>query len=408
MAIGTSLNFTNSCDMVLAQQEAIARLAMQQSSGKRMLNPSDDPLGAASSINLRQAAAMNDTFATNRARALDSLGAEENTLQATITAMQSALERVVYAGNGSVTDTDRRSIALDLQSVRDALMGHANARDGNGTYLFSGYDGGVKPFNEDGTYAIPNTTSQQRMIQVGSTRSLAAGDVGSSIFARANPGSQGYIAAADLGNKGTASFSEVSFDPKGVHADRDFAIAFTTDPTGAITYEVNQSKPGELDTKTGPFAYTEGAAIDLGGAKFTISGVPANGDIIKVEATQRADVNVFKTLDRLIGALNTPASTDPVAAAALKNELSTANRALHEIYDNISTVESSVGTRVREIESLDKSGSMQQMSYVKQISDIENINIVSVISELELRRAALMASTMAMKIIQQSNIYTQS
>jgi flagellar hook-associated protein 3 FlgL len=494
--ISTSLSYSNARDMVLAQQEAIGRLSQQLGTGARMLSPSDDPLGAAQSINVRQADAMNTTFKANRGSASDALGNENNTLNSVVLNLQSSLQTVVAAGNLTISDTARAAYATQLQSLRDALLGLANTKDGSGTYMFSGYNGASQPFNADGSYAIPDSANQQRLVQVNSTRQLSNGDVGSDVFARANPGAQGYIATAGASNVGTGTFSQISFDPKGANATDNFTVTFSNDAAGnlqytavgtptlpntsvvidatALTanvaastggaaggtivggvqvaddgkyyvqvtggatdglYEVNIDSAGAATlapattpttpaptnltpTTTamvfgppvtiGPKPYVDGEPIDLDGAKFSVTGTPAVNDTIEVDTNQSADVNVFKTLDDLIAAMKKPMDNDPVARAALSNQLATANKKLNTVYDNIGTVLASVGARQNEITDLNTIGNTQTLSNAKRLSDIENVDIVSAYSEMALRQTALLASTLATKAIQSSHIYTQS
>ena len=68
--------------------------------------------------------------------------------------------------------------------------------------------------------------------------------------------------------------------------------------------------------------------------------------MINVESIQSTDVDVFATLDSLISALDAPSAGDPVATARLNNELATANKKLASNYDNVLTVNASVGARM--------------------------------------------------------------
>lgn len=412
MVSSTTLSYNNARDMVLAQQEAIGRLSQQMSSGKSMLTPSDDPLGAARSITLRQADSVNTTFASNRATATANLASEGVVLSSTVTAMQSALQALVSAGNGTLSDTDRASYATQLQSLRDSLLGYANTRDVNGSYQFSGYAGSTAPFSESGDYLIGDAQNQSRLVQADATTSISTSDVGSDIFARANPGSQGYIASAGTAatpNTGTGTFSSIAFDASGANAGKNFDISFTDDGAGGLVYHVatiDSTGTRTDDAFTG--AYVDGGSLDLGGATLTLSGQPKASDTFSVETNSTADLNVFKTLDAVIAALKTPVSGDPVAQANLTNALNTANKKLTESYNNVLTVQSSNGTRTVRLLALDTIGVAKTETLSQQLSAVENVDVVSAVSDLALRQAALTASSLAFKAIQSSHIYTQS
>ncbi len=51
----------------------------------------------------------------------------------------------MQAGNGTLSDADRASLATTIQSSYDQLVGIANSDDGNGQYLFAGFKSGSRP-----------------------------------------------------------------------------------------------------------------------------------------------------------------------------------------------------------------------------------------------------------------------
>ena len=122
--------------------------------------------------------------------------------------------RVVQAGNGTFADSDRQALSTALKNARDALLGLANSTDGNGQYLFSGFQGGVVPYAQDTTGKIVYSgATGERTVQVDQSRQMSTSDIGSDVFNRANPGSQAYVSTAAAANTGTAQFSTVSVTP---------------------------------------------------------------------------------------------------------------------------------------------------------------------------------------------------
>ena len=75
----------------------------------------------------------------------------EGTLSDVTNLLQNAQELVVSAGNGTLNDSSRRAIATELRGNLDELLGLANRTDGNGQYLFSGFQGSTKPFADTGS-----------------------------------------------------------------------------------------------------------------------------------------------------------------------------------------------------------------------------------------------------------------
>ncbi|MFY1874300.1 flagellar hook-associated protein FlgL [Achromobacter xylosoxidans] len=418
MRLSTSMMYSNGLKGVLAQESDMNRLVEQVGSGKKFLTPADDPLSASLAINVAQTQSMNSTYQLNRNTAKTNLGQENNVLDSITTALADVRTRVVQAGNGTFADSDRQALSTALKNARDALLGLANSTDGNGQYLFSGYQGGVVPYSQDTTGKIVYSgATGERTVQVDQSRQMSTSDIGSDIFNRANPGSQAYVSTAAQANTGTAQFSTVSVTPGSPNIGKDFRLQFESDPTTGnmgyrvITTDPNANPPVPPVTTPAPPAaptvYTPDAAIDFGGVSVVIKGTPQNGDVIDVQSVQSADVDMFNTLDSLIKTLDSPIAGDPVALAKLNNELATANKKLSTNYDNVQTVAASVGARMNELDALDATGTQKGLSYSKSLSDLEDLDYYSGASQLALRQVALQAASAAFMTIQGSSLFSR-
>lgn len=418
MRLSTTMMYTNGLSGVLAQESDMNRLVEQVGSGRKFLTPADDPLSASLSIGVAQTQSMNTTYGLNRNTAKTNLGQEANVLDSITTALQDVRTRVVQAGNGTFADSDRQALSTALKSARDALLGLANSTDGNGQYLFSGYQGGVVPYAQDATGKIVYSgATGERTVQVDQSRQLSTSDLGSDIFNRANPGSTAYVSTAAPTNGGTAQFGTVSVTPGSPNIGKNFSLQFEADPaTGNMGYRVittdpNATPPAPPVTTpappAGPTPYTEGASIDFGGVAVVVKGTPQNGDVIDVESIQSADVDMFNTLDNLIKVLDSPIAGDEKALARLNNELATANKKLATNYDNVLTVGASVGARLNELEALDATGTQKGLSYSKSLSDLEDLDYYAGASQLALRQVALQAASAAFMTIQGSSLFSR-
>ncbi|SAI60597.1 flagellar hook-associated protein 3 [Bordetella ansorpii] len=410
MRLSTSLLYQNGLNGLLNQQSTLSKLQQQLSSGRAFLSPADDPLAAALTVNITQTASMNETYGANRAKANTTLGLEDNALSSIITTMQDVMKRIVEAGNGTMSDADRLSLATALASARDQLVGLGNTTDGNGQFLFSGYQGNSAPFVQDSDGNVTYSGDQgQRMIQVDQTRQIASSDVGSDIFGKAAAGTLAYIAQADSGNTGTGTFSTVSFNAPDAsnNVKSDFSIAFSNNATtGELEYTVTVT-PAPTNGNPASFTapYVAGDTIDMGGVSMKISGEPAAGDTFTVETPKDSNMDMFETLNELIGALKAPSTNDPQANANLVNQLASANKQMSLAYDNVLTVRASVGARMNELDALDATGDQKGLSYTKQLSDLEDVDAYKVTSELVMRQTALDAAAKAFTLIQGSSLF---
>ncbi|WLW59339.1 flagellar hook-associated protein FlgL [Achromobacter aegrifaciens] len=413
MRLSTSMMYSNGLKGVLSQESDMNRLVEQVGSGRKNLTPADDPLAAALAISVAQTQSMNSTYGMNRQTANTNLGQEGNTLTAVTNALQEARTRIIQAG-GVLSDSDRQTLSTALKSTRDALLGLANTTDGNGQYLFSGNDGSVIPYSKDATGKIVYSNSVgERTIQVDQSRQLSTSDLGKDIFGRANPGSQAFVASAANSNTGTAEFGSASVTPGSANAGKKFSVQFETDATtGKMGYRVTTTNPDGSSTTApaagSPAAYADGATIDLGsGVSVSIKGAPNAGDVINVDSVQAIDMDVFATLDNVIAALDAPSAGDPVATAKLNNALATANKKLANTYDNVLTVQASVGARMNELDALNATGTQKGLSYSKSLSDLEELDYYQGASQLALRQVALQAASAAFMTIQGSSLFSR-
>lgn len=179
MRISTQMMYQQNMRGITDSQSRWLAYGEQMSTGKRVNRPSDDPIAASQAVVLSQAQAQNSQYALARTFATQKVSLEENVLTQVTTAIQSAQEKIVYAGNGSLSDNDRASLATDLQGIRDQLLNLANTTDGNGRYIFAGYKTESPAFKDDGTYAGGSTPISQ---QVDSARNMQISHTGDSVF----------------------------------------------------------------------------------------------------------------------------------------------------------------------------------------------------------------------------------
>lgn len=183
MRVSTNTLYDQGVRSMLQQQNSMFKLQQQLSSGKRIMTPSDDPIGAARAHELVQSLSLNSQYIDNRYRAADSLQQVDSTLGSVSNLIQSVRTMAVAAGNPAFSDSERKMMAIELRGHFDELLGLANTRDEQGNYLFSGFQGNTKPFVEqaDGSVAYKGDQGQ-RLIQVSGSRQLPVSETGDAIF----------------------------------------------------------------------------------------------------------------------------------------------------------------------------------------------------------------------------------
>lgn len=180
MRISTQMMYEQSMRGVTNSQSLWLSYGEQMSTGKRINRPSDDPIAASQAVVLSQAQTQNSQYALARSFATTKVSLEENVLSQVTTAIQAAQEKIVNAGNGTLSDDDRASLATNLQGIRDQLMNLANSTDGNGRYIFSGYKTEAAAFDQTtGDYKGGGTPISQ---QVDSARTMQISHTGTEVL----------------------------------------------------------------------------------------------------------------------------------------------------------------------------------------------------------------------------------
>jgi flagellar hook-associated protein 3 FlgL len=414
MRISTQSFYEQSRTAMGSLQSNLLRTQQQLGAGTRMLAPSDDPLGTTRAMALAQSIAMNSQYSASRTQATQTLMQEESVLQSTTSVLQNVKVLLIQA-SGTLTDTDRANIATSLQSNLDQLQGLANTADGNGQFLFAGFKSGSAPFVRQADGAITYAGDQgQRLTQVDASRQMAGADDGRSIF-QSVQGGAGYVTSArvdtvnpnSFGNTGSGVFNSTSVvDVSNGNYGRDFEIKFSG--TGAVADPVMftvDTVPGQTTPPTAE-VFKEGSPITFGGLQISISGAPAAGDSFKVSTAKNAGTDVFGAIHDAIKALKTPMDNGgPAAQAKLLNALGTANRKVTNAHENVLTVRASVGSRLQELDALGATGDSRTLNDKSALSDLQDLDYASAISEFYQRQTALQASQQTFVKVQQISLF---
>lgn len=159
-----------------------ARLQQQIATGRRILSPSDDPVASARALEVSHEKNVNTAFADTRKAAQLKL----NTLEANLTSVTNLLvatqSSLVAAGNGALSNAERKIIGTELQGSLDALIGLANTKDAAGNFIYSGFKSDTAAFTATPTGATYNGDSQQQLLQVDPQRQMSVNVTGDSLF----------------------------------------------------------------------------------------------------------------------------------------------------------------------------------------------------------------------------------
>ncbi|MEM5384727.1 flagellar hook-associated protein FlgL [Paraburkholderia phymatum] len=400
MRISTSQYFGMNVQTMDDQQATLAQLYQQLSSGVSLATPSDNPVGAAQAVQLSMQGTTLSQYASNQNTALSALQAEDSSLSSVSSVLTSISTQLVRAGDGTLNDGDRGSIATALQGLRNQLMGLANGTDASGNYLYGGYQASTPAFSVDAAGAVQyDGDNGVQYVQVTSSRSIATGDTGNAVFRSISAAGSSPVGAGSASNTGSGVLGNVSItntaDPTNQHK---FQIDFTSSNTYTITDVTAGTPAGPAQT------YAAGQAISLGGQSVTISGAPNSGDSFTVTPAAQSSTDVFANLNSVIAALQTP-STSAAGQANLTNALGTALTQLHNTMNNVTTIHTSVGGREQEIEALQAVTQSNSLQTQSNLADLTQTNLTKVISQYTMTQYSLQAAQQGFSMIQKLSLF---
>ena len=183
MRISTQILFESGSARIGDLQSSLVKTQQQIATGRRILAPSDDPVGAARALDVTQTQSLNTQYGVNRQYAKSALGAAEGMLSSVTALLQDVKTTVIAAGNGALSDTERGFMATELRGRFEQLLGLANARDAGGSYLFSGFQTAAPAYTKDASYVVTfEGDAGQQLIQVDATRQMSVTSPGSTVF----------------------------------------------------------------------------------------------------------------------------------------------------------------------------------------------------------------------------------
>jgi len=232
------------------------------------------------------------------------------------------------------------------------------------------------------------------------------------------------VTTAGQNNRGSGLIASPQLaDARHEWATASFSVRFEEDAAGGLQYVVSgrdgsgqpiaEQPPVPYDPASGQLEFKNAQGVAL---RVTFSGQPQAQDTFAITSANAAsaatdgegvDLNIFHTLDALVEDLRLPAyqSKDAAVQARLGNTLNSAMQKIDLNYDQLLSIRASVGTRLNEIDALDLTGQQRNLNWEGRLSQMENVDYYTAISQLQLRKTALEAAAAAFKQIQSTSLF---
>jgi len=386
MRLSTALIYALGVDGIARSQEALLRTQQQIASGRRVLTPADDPVAAAQALAVDQAKSRVGQYAANISAAQDSLNMHESVLGQITSLLQDVRTLAVNAGNGTLANSDRAAIATDVAGRLQQLIGLANSKDGDGAYMYGGFQTAGQPFVDTPAGVTYTGDQGERALEVAPARSLAITENGAALFQQIRNGNGAFAASAAPANSGSGVIAAGQVaDPAAVTGHR-YELQFSV-AAGVTTYDVFDVTAGA--SVSAGNAYVPGTAITVAGMQTTVSGAPATGDRFTLSpSTARS---VFATLSNLVTALQTPAIGSS-GNARVANDVTAALSDIDQALEHTLTFRALVGARLRELDSLAAGNEDRQIRYDQTLSTLRDLDYNRALSDFAKQQLALEAA----------------
>jgi flagellar hook-associated protein 3 FlgL len=148
------------------------------STGKRINNLSDDPVGLTQALNVRSAISNIEQMQRNISLGNSWLASSESALTHVQDIISETKALCVQMSTATTGSSERLSAAETVQNMLDEIISLANTNVA-GNYIFSGSKTDTTPFSADGTY---NGNSNAFTVKIGKDATVEVGSDGDAVF----------------------------------------------------------------------------------------------------------------------------------------------------------------------------------------------------------------------------------
>ncbi|HEY1075604.1 MAG TPA: flagellar hook-associated protein FlgL [Fontimonas sp.] len=380
MRISTNLLHTQGLTAMQRQQSQLAQTQNQLSSNQKWFSASDDPVGFGAAQGLDRQLAQIARYQSSADAANHRLSVEEGALAEGIDVLQRVRELTLQANSAGQSAQSRAAIGVELEALREQMLGIANRDDGQGRYIFAGSADGSAPFSWTGSAASYSGDQQVRNAQIGATRMIAEGDAGDAVFLNLRSGNGTFAISAATTNSGASQLTASKVVDAQSWDGGSYSITF-----GSGSYQVLDS--GSNVVQSG--SYSAGSAIRFRGVEVSFSGTPASGDSYNLAPSQSQDV--LALIDKLAGMMGSPQDS-AAQRGQWQTELQQGLTELDAAQAHFSDLRAGVGVRLNAAEQASTQLGAQELSAQEALSDLRDLDYAEAATRLQMQLTALQAA----------------
>ncbi len=395
MRIATRQIYIQGVEAFQQQQQKLAKLQEQISTGERLSKPSDDPAAAAKVLELEQNVSLNLQYQSNISLAELRLQQQDAVLASYDNLLIRVRELAVQANNAALDSVSREAIAIEIDERLNELLSLANTVDANGDYLFAGFQNSSAPFTESKTgsrdHVNFNGDAGVKSVQISEVRQMQVDISGRDIFMEI-PSATALRELVSAGNAGLGVIAPASVVDMSAYVGGDYEIRFTAPGTYDV-FDVT----GGVNIVTGA-TYTDSQNINFQGIRTSISGAPVAGDVFTISAGQFE--SVFSVVANLSETLKTN-SSDTVRAANVGQSLVDLDAA----FEASLNARTQIGGRLNTLDSQRDDNDAQILQTRSTLSTLRDTDLAEAISQLTLEQTTLDAAQAVFARITSSSLF---
>lgn len=224
-----------SLGVILDAQARLQRTQEELATGKRVLNPSDDPIAASQIMTIQSELSRIETLQKNANHAYSELSIAESTLGGVQDALQRVRELAVRGNNDALGAEEKAMIAAEIEGLRTQIMSLANSKSASGEYIFAGFTSNEAAYTEDNGVISYQGDDNAREVNLSASTTIKTRLAGTEIFGADGAGLFDALTAlsASLRSNDRESF-EVAFD------SLDVSMSTVSDARSTLGVRMNQ------------------------------------------------------------------------------------------------------------------------------------------------------------------------
>ena len=391
MRISTNQIYDQNIRSIMNNQGDLAKTQEQLATGKRILTPSDDPVGAAKVLRMTEEIDELTQFQRNNDLVTGSLEQQEAVLTNITDSINRARTLIVQSGNGILSDPDKRAIGAELEQIKLEVFDLMNTQDADGNYLYAGFQSGNQAFDYNPaatgnaiTFAGDPGVS---FVQLSNSSKIQSTSNGYEVFENVLSRFKFEVQASTVADLETASvkqqgtfdtFFDKNYDPVNA-GNNDYRITFLG--TGQAQL-VNQGTSAVVATVD----YTSGSPFTIKGMEFNATAAP--GDTIDFSLTPPEKKSMAQSIHEIQEIL----MDSTIDNSALQESIADALVGLDNGLEKLSLERASIGSRLNIAESTYESNLDMEIAARGARSALQDVDYAEASTEFAKQETALSAA----------------